>query len=258
MSRGGGVPGAAYRFRVPAVDASGRVAFDGAAARKIRKVLRLEPGDHIVAVDRDGVAHRVRLVAVGADGVVGEAVDRVGGLARPARAVALLVALSKRMDAAVEKAAEAGAARIVPVTAGRSVASTAGEARRVRWRRIAETAAAQCGRADLPEVLAPVSFDEALLLAGRFGAPVLLHAPVAGRAPEDLGGILGGISGPVALLVGPEGGFTEAEAAAAVAAGARLASLGALTLRVETAVAVAVWAAARADGGSSAPGGAGA
>jgi 16S rRNA (uracil1498-N3)-methyltransferase len=201
-------------------------------------------GDLVVAVDRDGVAHRVRLVTVDSSRAIGEALDRAGPFvrqARPERPVSLAVALARRTDEAIEKAVEAGVARIVTFVAARSPARTAGPAKVDRWRRKAESAAAQCGRADVPEVAAPVTFDEALEVAGAFGPVVLLDTDPA--APPLLQ-VIGGIAGPVSLVVGPEGDLSPEEVAAARAVGARPASLGPIILRVETACAVAVWAAA--------------
>lgn len=110
-----------------------------------------------------------------------------------------------------------------------------------RWRRIAESAAAQSGRADVPDVAAPVPFAAALEAARAFGTVVILDTDPAAPPIAD---VIAKIAGPVALLVGPEGDWAPAEVEAARSAGARPASLGPLVLRVETACAVAVWAAA--------------
>jgi 16S rRNA (uracil1498-N3)-methyltransferase len=152
-----------------------------------------------------------------------------------------------RMDFLVQKTAELGVARIVPVVTERSVARPDAEAgRRARWEKIAREAARQSGRADVPVVDAPAPLATAL------GAPDLptrrlalfegerrrsLRAALAGTEPEA-----------TALLVGPEGGFAPVELAAARAAGFESVGLGNRILRVETAAIVAVALAADAYG----------
>jgi 16S rRNA (uracil1498-N3)-methyltransferase len=137
------------------------------------------------------------------------------------------------MDYAVQKAVELGVAAIVPVVSARSVARLDGAraARRVEhWRQIAVAACEQSGRNRLPQVFPPQ--DLALWLQ----APS--HARLRVLLAPDAAGSLGDLTNPagaVELLVGPEGGFTEEESAAALAAGFRALRLGPRVLRTETA-----------------------
>jgi 16S rRNA (uracil1498-N3)-methyltransferase len=138
----------------------------------------------------------------------------------------------------VQKATELGAARIVPFAAERSVVRLdrdRGEERARRWRRIAEEAARQCGRADVPDVAAPLPLDAALATLAPGAVPVVFHpggAPLAALAAPGPAG--------VAAVVGPEGGLTGGEVAACERAGALRAGLGPRVLRAETAAIVAV------------------
>jgi 16S rRNA (uracil1498-N3)-methyltransferase len=137
---------------------------------------------------------------------------------------------------ALEKATEIGAGRIQPVVTERSAPYRAARSdeRAARWLRIVEEARKQCGRTRVPAVGTPVP------LASALGEPrarlLLLDAGGATDPPrvplEDLR--------DTAVLVGPEGGFSEAERRTAVEHGAECWSLGRFTLRAETAAVAAL------------------
>jgi 16S rRNA (uracil1498-N3)-methyltransferase len=204
------------------------------ARRYLADVLRLAAGDRVEVFDGRGGRYDA-VIEAGFEAV------RLGPREEAARApveLTLVVALAKgeKMDLVVQKATELGAARILPFAADRSVVRLErdkGEERAARWRRIAEEAARQCGRADVPEVRAPA--DLAAALAGLAPATrlVVFHpggAPLAQVAAAPC----------IAAVVGPEGGLTDAEVGACEAAGAHRASLGPRVLRAETAAIVAL------------------
>ena len=148
-----------------------------------------------------------------------------------------------RWEWVVEKATELGVARIVPVLTRRGVVD---RVKPERLRAIAIEAAEQCGRTALPEIADAVTL--AGLLDGWPAGRQLLHADEAGGAP------LARVArpGPAALLIGPEGGFEDAECAAVRALpDAAAITLGPRILRAETAAltATAVWMAAAGDWG---------
>ena len=153
--------------------------------------------------------------------------------ADPTLPVWLLLAQLKRpaFDLALRMGTELGVAEILPVSARRSVVK--GE-RRDRWERVLKAAATQCGRASLPGIQEPMSLQAALeSLPGSI--PRFLALPGADPVPRP--------KGPVAVLVGPEGGWTPEEQELALAAGARPLGLGRFTLRADTAaVAALAWA----------------
>jgi 16S rRNA (uracil1498-N3)-methyltransferase len=150
----------------------------------------------------------------------------------------LYVALPSReaWEWILEKATELGAGRLQPVLTERSAPyrSERADDRLVRWQRIVEGARKQSGRTRVPTVHAPVPFATAL----DEGAAHLLLLDGAGSGEPRL-------PGPEdwadwAVVVGPEGGFTEAERELARARGAEAWSLGAYTLRSETAAVAAL------------------
>lgn len=203
-----------------------------AARHYLRDVLRLSPGDAVELFDGRGAAWDAR---------VGPGFEALAlGERRPAApggpALHLLFALAKgeKGDLVVQKATELGAARLAPWAAERSVVRldpAKGAERAGRWRRIAEEAARQCGRADVPEVADPAPLAAALAAVPAGFRLVVLH----GEGGAPLGALgLDGAPG-VAAVVGPEGGLAPEELAACRAAGALHATLGPRTLRAETA-----------------------
>ena len=219
----------------PGLPASGRWMLEGDEAHHVVRVLRAHPGDAVNVFDGAGREAACRVVLVHRDAVEIEVVREIEP-PRPAREVVLCAAVPKgeRMEWMVEKCVEAGAARILPLAADRSVRKEAGPNSVRRWRRAAVEAAKQCGRADVPEVCDPMSLGEAL---SRTSSAVRVVAdPATSARIEDLLPP----SGAVAVFVGPEGGFGTGETAVLRESGARPFALGRLILRVETAAVVAV------------------
>jgi 16S rRNA (uracil1498-N3)-methyltransferase len=219
--------------------APGSRTLPAATSRHLCRVLRLREGDRFVAFDpgaRVEAEATIELASPDAARV------HVGDL-RPAEVVALrditlVYALAKgdKVDAVVRDATELGATRIVLSQTARSVARAEGAKaaqKMERWRRIAEQAARQCGRADPPQVLGIVSWSEALAEAASAAARYCLWeratSPLGATLPSD---IAGGVS--LAFAVGPEGGLEAGEVDEARALGFEIASLGRIVLRTET------------------------
>ncbi|MEZ5365085.1 MAG: RsmE family RNA methyltransferase [Bryobacterales bacterium] len=201
---------------------------EGARAHHLARVVRLKQGETVEVSDTR------RLFEAEAEAVSGkEVVFRLTRkLEAPAETPPLEVHLAvikfPRFELAVEKLTELGVAAIVPVVAERSDPGLvrAAEKRAERWRAIAEEAAQQSRRLGPPAIGEPVTLVEALRRPVEqrifldFDAPPLREVRRAG---------------PAALLIGPEGGWTEDERRMAVAAGAEAASIGGTVLRAETA-----------------------
>ena len=232
----------ARRVHVPALSA-GRLSLPRAEAHHVRDVLRLGVGDDLELFDAAGATAAGRIVVVASDGVAVD-VGPVDHAVRPSVALTVAAAVPKgdRADWMVEKLSELGVARFVPVAAGRSVVVPGGRNKVERWERLAVESAKQCRRAGVMVVdaVTPV----AAVLAGPAGW-ILSTAgdvrPAAGMAvPAEL-----------TVLVGPEGGWTADELAAAAAAGWVAVELTRTVLRVETAaIAVAAVVGCGVGGGS--------
>ena len=160
--------------------------------------------------------------------------------ALPTITVAQGIPKGQKMDFVVEKLTELGVASIVPLQSERTIVSDVGANKLERWRRLAKTAAQQCGRAEIPEIAEPLTLSQLLANAKDYDL-VLFPWELADRVPlrERLPGLIANANS-VLLIVGPEGGFSHAEAQSAEEAGAQLISLGSRILRTETAALVAV------------------
>lgn len=238
-------PRSAPRLFVPGPLAIGAsVVIEGPQAHYLARVMRIAPGDAVVLCDDLTGEWAARVNAAGKRDVA----LTCETLLRPREAVpdfTLCAALLKkdRYDLVLEKATELGVRRIQPVLTRRCVADKLNHERAAA---ILTEAAEQCARTALPELAAPVKLD-ALLRdwpAGR----ALFFADETGGDPAAAA--FAAHNGPAALLVGPEGGFDDAERAAVRALPqARAITLGPRILRGETAAiaASALWMASAGD-----------
>jgi 16S rRNA (uracil1498-N3)-methyltransferase len=204
-------------------------------------VLRKRDGDTVEVIDSaaqrfiaelqiDGKAARAKLIE--------QRKSVVSTL--PQITVAQGVPKGQKMDFVVEKLTELGVASIVPLQSERTVVTDVGANKLERWRRLAKTAAQQCGRADVPRIEDPLTLSELLAHFKEYD-PVLFPWELADRVPlrERLPSLVASAQ-RILVIIGPEGGFSHAEAQAAQDAGAQLISLGSRILRTETAALVAL------------------
>ena len=232
----------ARRFFVRDRRAAGEVvAIEGGDAHKIAHVLRLRSGDRIEVVDSAAQLFSATLEIDGER--VGARLDAVVDTP-PASATRIDVAQGipkgSKMDYVVEKLCELGVHSVFPLQSERSIASAGAAAKLDRWRRLAKSASAQCGRRDIMNVSEPLAMRD---LYERMAEYDLVLFPWEAAAPEPLGQHLPALvagANRILVVVGPEGGFSHAEAEAARAAGAELVSLGRTILRTETAALVTV------------------
>lgn len=212
-------------------------AVEGDAYRHLFRARRLAVGDRVRAVDGAGRARWAEVRSVdrraGVLGLLDEAPTR-----EPRFRLELVVATPKRDRASwlVEKATEAGVVAVRLVASERSPREP-GRGTLERLRRVAAAAVEQCGRSRVPDVTGVHDWDEVPgLLDGLTDRWVLHTEPEEGPRPEALWARTGE-SGAVAI--GPEGGWTEAEARELGELGCRRVWLGERVLRVETAAVVA-------------------
>lgn len=208
----------------------------GADARKIVSVLRMRGGEEIEIVDSAAQRFAATVVIDGRSVRATLAEKKVSApIDMPRVTVAQGVPKGSKMDFVVEKLTELGAARIVPLESERTVVSDVSAHKIERWRRLAKTAAQQCGRNDIPQVSPAQDFASLCASFGEYDV-VLFPWELADRAAlRDTLPALVERAHTVLVLIGPEGGFSHAEAEAARRAGAHLISLGSRILRTETA-----------------------
>ncbi|MGC4029592.1 MAG: 16S rRNA (uracil(1498)-N(3))-methyltransferase [Steroidobacteraceae bacterium] len=212
------------------------------AARHVARVLRLAAGDALRVFDGAGHEFEAVIASVQRGQVqlrIGAAVANHG---ESPLAITLLqgVARGEKMDFILQKATELGVTRIVPLLMARSTVKLddSGIAKRqAHWQAVLASACEQCGRARLPVLTPATALGAALAGEAREGDLRLLLAPQAGSPslPALLGRHATTASDGIQLLVGPEGGFDDAELAQALAAGYLRCRLGPRVLRTETA-----------------------
>ncbi len=203
-----------------------RIAGEEAAHAKAR---RLRPGDAVVLVDGSGREAHGRVVRF-SRGVLEAAFDAVRAAERPPHPpVHLLVAAvrSERLAWIAEKATELGASRLTLVVTERTQSFRARDAVAARLSRVVREAAKQTESARWPAVEGPRPLPD--VLRAETSSTRLILDPSGEPFPPTLA------AAPVALLVGPEGGWTERELADALSAGWLAVSLAAGKLRAETA-----------------------
>lgn len=222
------------------------IALDEGQSRYLAAVMRLSPGDMLLAFNgRDG-EWRAAVAAVSKRAVTLQAHEQV----RPQAAgpdLDLVIALVKRarLETIVEKAAELGAARVRPVITERT---NADHTRVDRLQAIAAEAAEQTGRLDVPTVAEPVKLDR--LIGDWDPARKLLFCDEAGDAKPVLEALVDAPRGAWAILIGPEGGFSPTERNMLRSLPYALpATLGPRILRADTAAisALTLWQAALGD-----------
>jgi 16S rRNA (uracil1498-N3)-methyltransferase len=228
--------------------AGGRVTFDREESRHLSRVLRLRPGDTVIAADGAGRDYTVRVETVGdtATGtVLGVATREVESPLR----VTLVQSVPKgdKMEAIVRAATELGVVRVVPVVTERTIVSlepARWRERARRWQRVAKEAAKQCGRAVVPPVEAPRPLADFLGADEPADLRLCLWEGAATTAGEG-GGQAGSLGTTLAanlprdarvhLLIGPEGGLSRDEVDAARGRGWKVVGVGPRILRTETA-----------------------
>jgi len=231
--------------QVGAVGRAGSVRLTGAEGRHAAAVRRHRPGDVLVVTDGAGawVAGPVRAVRGKAEVELEVVQQGFEPAPTPRLTVVLGLLKSDRSDLAVDQLTEVGVDRIVGWSAQRCVANWSGE--RVgrglhRWRRAAAEAAKQSRRVRLPEVSGVADTAAvAALVAAADGAFVCHESATAPLAAQLSSGSQARQAAELVIVVGPEGGITDAEVATLSAAGAVPASLGPTVLRAALAGTVA-------------------
>jgi 16S rRNA (uracil1498-N3)-methyltransferase len=225
------------------------VEIEGAELHYLTRVRRHGVGDLVEVRDSRGRRYRARVDRVSRSSAL-LIIEEELAAAPVSWPVTLIVAVPKGrlLDGVVRQASELGIARICPVLAERSTARPS-QGRHERWQRIAAEAARQCGRAEPLKLEDTSSLADALERAA--SAPIRLILD-PGSGDQGLADRLSDRTAPdgaVAVVVGPEGGFTGPELDLARRLGYEPVGLGSTILRIETAaVAAATLAVAFAGG----------
>jgi 16S rRNA (uracil1498-N3)-methyltransferase len=215
--------------------------------RHLRDVLRLQSGDEIYVFDGAGREFHCAVDTITKDSTKLRVIAEV----EPTRlesplSLTLAIALLKgeKFDLVIQKATELGVTRIVPLDSERADIrlrdNDSAHKRVARWRRIALEAAKQTGRAYVPEIAAPVTFNSLLMPAIEdkeisTNVTRLMFSERGGGSLAEATNNFAGRPARIVAAVGPEGGWTDDEIGLAHESGWEIVTLGGRTLRAETA-----------------------
>lgn len=219
-----------------------QVVLKGNVAQHLGRVLRSRSGDHIALFNGDGQEFAAQVLTVSK----GEVSVGVGAAASPQTespvytTLGLCLSKGDRFDWAIQKATELGVGAIAPLQSERvdfSIPPDRMEKRIAHWQQIAISACEQCGRVKVPSMLPPQSLA---VWVENVSAEQKWVLHCADNIDASASAMTPGTPRDAALLIGPEGGLTDQEFAAASAEGFQLLQLGPRVLRTETAPAAAL------------------
>jgi 16S rRNA (uracil1498-N3)-methyltransferase len=239
-STGNLLHGLEYFYAPSGAITAGVVRIDGDEFAHLSHVMRRKAGDIIGVSDGRGTAYIAEITSVEKRMAIATVRSSHPMLHEPASVVVLAAALLKnpsRFDFLIEKATEIGVRSIIPLLTERTIPR---HARTERWQKLALSAMKQSGRCILPDVRAPMTFDELLKPGNTLGEKRWLFHEAADGAMTASGEA--STTGSHLVVIGPEGGFTDEEVRLATQSGFAAIRLGTRRLRSETA---AIAAAAR-------------
>ncbi len=213
----------------------GKFTISGDEAHHIVRVLRYKVEDELKLFDGSGKVFTGKIEEVTGNEIRGTIIGKMDERL-PKININLYQSVPKgdRFDWLVEKAAELGVEKIIPVVTERSVIKKIPLPKIERWKRISLGACEQSNRSDIMEISGPLTFSDSIR---RLPLDSLNIIPWESETTKTLDGILGTRSLPkeANIFIGPEGGFTQKEIETAVSSNVIPITLGPRILRVETA-----------------------
>ena len=211
--------------------AEGTACLRGGDAVHLSRVLRTKPGDELVLCDGQGRDYRVTVTDVSEEEILCRIEHSAPAQTEPKLRAEVFIGYSKgdKMEWAVQKAVELGAAAICPFLSENGVVKPKKD-KTERLQRVANEAAKQSARGILPNVEPTLGFTEMLQKAERAERVLLFHPEGEEKLAQAVQG-----ADHLALVTGPESGFSSAEVALAKEAGCHIVGLGPRVLRCETA-----------------------
>lgn len=212
------------------------VHIDGDSAHHLLGVLRLRSGDSLILFNGEGGEYPAAVVNAGKRSLEVRLGERLAGAPESPLRFTLAQALTRaeRMDYAVQKATELGVSVVQPIVTEYSLHLEAerNERKLGHWRAVAQSAAEQCWRIRVPVIAAPMRLSDWLATCDP-GLKLVLHP--GGVTFRQLA-----VASNISLVVGPEGGLSDADLKACAAAGFQAVGMGPRLLRTETAGPVAI------------------
>ena len=229
-----------YHFFVSEEQINGENAYiEGSDVNHIVNVLRMKPGEELLISVKGDWDYLCKIVDIETDRVNLKVLESMEQRELPVN-ITLLQGIPKsdKLEMIIQKAVELGVSEIIPVKTKRVVVKI--DEKKVdtkvnRWNAIAESAAKQSKRSIIPKVYEPMSIDNALEIVKDFGVKLIPYENADGI--DKTRKILDNMDKTknIAVFIGPEGGFEEAEVERIKNSGFEVITLGKRILRTETA-----------------------
>lgn len=217
------------------------VTLDGENANHIGNVLRAKTGDIITVCDGEGRDYECEITEITKKSVTAKITDIFTNDNEPHIKITLYQGLPKadKMELVIQKCIEIGVDRIVPVKTEHTVVKLEGkeDKKLMRWNKIAEAAAKQCGRGKIPVVDKVMTFKDAIDEGSSLDGSIIPYERERENSLKSFAKEFKGKS--IGIFIGPEGGFSNDEIKYAVNKGVKSVTLGKRILRTETAGLVA-------------------
>lgn len=230
-----------HRLFIPQpISADQELSVDGEQGHYLSRVLRVKPGSTVTLFDGSDKEYPSIVLEAKRQSVLLQTGQPVTRDTESRLSIRLIQGISRgeRMDFVVQKATELGVRRISPVLTEFSVVKLKAEraTRRIlHWKKIAQRACEQCGRNTIPLIDEPVALHELLRETEQADCRLMLQLSAEVSLQQA-----GTKVSSVDLLIGPEGGLSDAEAELAAATGYTAVSLGPRVMRTETAALAAL------------------
>jgi 16S rRNA (uracil1498-N3)-methyltransferase len=228
-----------HRFFIDRVDGVTAVVSDAGQLHHIRDVLRLKKNDKVIVCDGEGNEYAGVITSITKKQT---AVKVTAAKAPRPRKIELTIACAiprgSRMDDVIDQLTQLGVARIIPMETERGVVKPddAGkESRLKRWRKIAQSAARQSQRSNVPVIEPVTGIADVITRSAAYDLRLIPHLTGERTSIKDI--LSANKPKDIIVLIGPEGDFTPEEVALALKAGFVPVSLGDTVLRVATAAA---------------------
>lgn len=216
----------------------------GDISAQIRKVLRLKDGTVVHFLDNNGYLYESVIHYLDEKHLTAEVIEKRPAENEPEVRISLYIGLTQRekFEWILQKCTEAGVSRIIPMVTERSLIRKPGDiaGKTERWEKILKEAAEQCGRGRIPELSPALSFETASAEGGKADLALFCWEEEKQKTLRELLEPARGKVKNIALMVGPEGGFSQEEADCAEGCGWAPVSLGKRIYRMETAALAAV------------------
>lgn len=215
-----------------------RLTVKGDVCHHISRVLRMRVGDFLRFSDNEAHYYEGTIAEIAKDHL-DVAIEKIAPIDdEPRLSVTLIQCLPRgdKMDQILQKATELGVKRVIPVESENSQIRLKNKKaeKQSRWQKIAASAAEQCGRGVIPAVELPCALSEALKQCEDLEI-LFCYELEEHNSFRETAEMMKAKTREIALVIGPEGGFSPSEAEMILAAGGRAVTMGRRILRTETA-----------------------